>query len=485
MSHELLMGHPGPGNPETGLGSINASLYLETANEGRSSKSDFNNQTEQGYVVPAAMLGMRQVISARTLEHGIDQQIAYDKMHMRLLGVTNRTGLKLHVPEPAWVVIDDEYRFDAESTWQLHRHRPRRAVSLLNSLPDLMVNQRSQLVLDIVEQVAASRGKTIDTGRGRLHALLTAELNNKQNYVELMRGMNGSIPPHVPTELIRLHDIPHSFDTLLNQLQLPEQWNPDAGIVLKSATDAGSEVLVFVRPERYQEAIASLVAQNQEKLAYGRQEDNITLLAQPIIQTPRGIDLKSFGIALQLGPDGAEVNSATSQLYDGVHYTGSYFSVAEHNAIVRSMDEKKLTAFGDFIHAETGYTGIAVFDGMNDTRFGPHMIFDGNYRQSATLYAKAVRSFLLRQQIPVSTIANVGYTGKYHAFDQDRLLTSLALDNLLFTTSNPQGILPLPNMNSSGGYDLIFINMEKEAILAGWEQAADYADHNEISELRF
>ncbi|KXK27445.1 MAG: hypothetical protein TR69_WS6001000322 [candidate division WS6 bacterium OLB20] len=483
-SENLLMGHPGEG--VFPLAHIGATLYLESGNEGRSENSDFNSMYELGHVLPASMQGKTCVLSARSYEHALRLKGNFANLAQRTSAVSLATGIPLPCIEPAIIVVSLDEQFDATATWNLYSSNPRRAAMLVRNMESLQVNQRTGLQLRIMEQIARTRDRMLYTNGAHELAALTGQLNNKQTYVEMMQGMNGELPAHVPTRLISINDLPGTFADLLDMLDLPAEWQPETGVILKSAIDAGSEVLSFVYPDSYEADVMSLVGQNQEKEQNAhRSIQNITLLAQPVIRVPADPDsLKSFGIMLRIG-ETPGIIAATSQIFNSQYYVGSYYEQAQQDEILSAVGSDRLTAFAEHMHAVSGYDGIAVFDGMNDIRFGPHLIYDGNFRQSAAFYALTVARFLREQDISVASAANIGYTGKLHCSDQQFLHQSLRRSGLLFTPQKRAGIIPLPNMNSSDGYDLVFINMSKSDITGSWEEVTRSADYTEVTDLHF
>lgn len=164
------------------------------------------------------------------------------------------------------------------------------------------------------------------------------------------------------------------------------------------------------------------------------------------------VTFKYVGSTEQISTDG-----------DCTEYMGSIWRYEDDEAVLQSIGPHKIQNLCN-LYAEKGYIGPIGF------------IFYCNPRRTANQYVYNMKNYMLRNGLPLQTLANVGRSGMFNTPNLSETLQDLKQRNVLMTPCNRQGSILLPHLN--GGFDVHFANFENTEQILEWSEALRQHDNN-------
>ncbi|MCH9686198.1 MAG: hypothetical protein K0V04_32495, partial [Deltaproteobacteria bacterium] len=202
-----------------------------------------------------------------------------------------------------------------------------------------------------------------------------------------------------------------------------------------------------------------------------RARHRIRLLVQPAVDGPDAPTELPYGVGFSYdirSPDDITPTAWAGQLYtdpDRKEHLGALLSPRFAQFPGCAPLDGQLRALCRVVAAR-GYRGPISFDGMLDADGDYRLIYDCNPRMTAVLPALVVQRYLRAQGAAVSSLANLDYRGRYTLDDPGDVMERLDSEGLLCRRGHPRGVLLLPNIARTRGWDALCVDMELPEILA-------------------
>jgi hypothetical protein len=497
------------GQGQEALGMISGLLLLDSGE----ADNTFILRCQDRYITYNSLAGLRSILFVIDEDHVSRYKNIIMQMNASLGEISEAINLDLGViPCPLFVPVNIERAEIVIDNSILTESR-----KTITTSHQLLMNQLSPTAASFVKSLA----HVLSDFTSALHCdpkpltdmgELALRFHNKAAYVALVDASDKNLPLHAPTDLMSPQEFLkiNSWLALLNRyLSSRSPASAPESLYVKSSFDSGGNIARPLSAKNWEIEIAKLreevhrfilcdifnesleVKELQQELSVlpsltdrhweeeklydlkrkqRSRRNNIKMLIQEKIEPPASISSwVGLGFTCNVTDAGSSLTEVTGQMYRDVerrHFLGSYLS--PNNAKICSAGDT-LVQIENLcsLFAQNGYRGPINFDArlVNDSVL---FHYDCNPRLSAVYPPMAVRHFLQSHgETPEASnlcIASLGYRGEYQYRDSREVISLLQDANLLFNSTRPYGVLPLPNAARQSGFDLMLINMEKHQI---------------------
>jgi hypothetical protein len=463
------------------------------------------------YPVYSALAGLRSLLFVLDDHHAGVYDACLERVRHGVTVIGARTGVLCDavIPAPLYVGYDPI----AGSVRRIARTQaalgdPAHVSSLRAGIRTNQVSPTCARLLAGTAQACAEAHTTWDLTRCRRQAELALRFHDKASYVELLRGADPGVAPHVATALVDAESLfaIESWPALCAQAGVSAA--ATSRLHVKSSVDSGGNLAAVLSAENLAPALAALESEwragslAEERARLGRIELNarkvrsswtlgpagidrdivaaavdqqarvragqrVRFLVQPRVQARAGAPAASIGCSYAIGTGGAIAPMcAAEQAFvdaDRRRHVGSILDDRVERDFFASPAAAGFTALCAAFAAE-GYRGPISFDAVRDAEGRYVGVFDCNPRLTAIFPAMAVREALRAQGARCDTIVNLDYRGLYRWPDLEARLAALDDRDLLYTGDRQKGVLALPSLANRDGFDVHLVNMSRAEI---------------------
>lgn len=500
----------GDGANAAPLAIISGGLILDLGEAERT----FIYRCQDRFLAYSSLWGLRSLFFVADDRHAATYRSDIAEQRRRFDRIQRRTGLFAAAPllEPLYIGcdIDRMELFACSGLFAQLSQVSRDAGVALNQISPTYAALLAQLETLLRRQRFALETVAIDAAR---MATLAMSCADKADYLKLAAA-DTELPPHVPTALLSCAEISAlaDYDDLVSLYvaRCGRPASPPQRLFVKATRNSAGNLAALLDSDNFdgelhrlrttlaaeaactgphlEQQAATLrheiddapslraVAFAHDRLRalkndQARHRQGIAFLVQPQV-TRNDRDFAGIGLSYMLGPHGSVTHICTNaQIYrdaEHKHFQGAYLSDSIGNDLPPVFARRMLTLCRRY--AARGYVGPISFDARRSIAGQYELIYDCNPRLTGVFPSLAVRDALIQSGLNVGSVMTLGYRGEFVLPDLEAALAKLDNAGLLCTRDRGRGVVLLPNLCRTDGFDLHLINIEPGAarrLLAG------------------
>jgi hypothetical protein len=458
---------------------LNGGIMADTGSEAL----DYIFTCQDRYPPYAALGSMRCLLFVRNEAHREQYRarLANLREHLKLIQSVTGPLLDIGLPEPLYMPCSltpalSEQAFSNTETTAFQEQIRDSLVINDHVLSGLYLNQLSPTIAKLVGQFyellkASGINNSVRLLDYEKQAITALKWHDKVNYVNLVHNYPTieQLPLHVPTAVLSSKQLQGmTWARLLEIVRQQTGLEDGTEFFIKSAMDAGGEVITVVNKENFAGKINELANELAIKVnKMGRIHHEVMLLVQPRIKRGNNKDMlpASVGLTYQIyDADNIERVVVAGHVYDDAEhktFIGSYLSdELTRNVLNRVSEEKLIDLLRLF--AEQGYRGPINLDAVRNSQGQYVFIYDCNPRLGGSFPALILRHALRRTGLRAETLLNIGYHGRFIYPDLKAKLMELQGLGFLYTQTQQRGVYLVPSFVRPNSFDPVLINMGLE-----------------------